>query len=106
MLTHDLDPIIDTVKVLKEFNNLCVASFLTTKNGFLSEKGITKQNLLSFAQICKSALESDLDDIVKLIYLRRNFEIIDDLGNEYQVLSNLFHKRKNLAQRIIIRNTS
>lgn len=94
MLTHDLDPIIDTVKVLKEFNNLCVASFLTTKNGFLSEKGITKQNLLSFAQICKSALESDLDDIVKLIYLRRNFEIIDDLGNEYQVLSNLFHKRK------------
>ena len=49
---------------------------------------------MSFAQICKSALESDLDDIVKLIYLRRNFEIIDDLGNEYQVLSNLFHKRK------------
>jgi ABC-type Mn2+/Zn2+ transport system ATPase subunit len=95
MLTHDLDPIIDTIKVLKEFNNLCVASFLTTKNGLLSEKGITKQNLLSFAQICKSALDSDLDDIVKLIYLRRNFEIIDDLGNEYQVLSNLFHKRKN-----------
>lgn len=94
MLTHDLDPVIDTVKVLKEFNNLCEANFLTTKNGLLSEKRITKQDLLSFAQICKSALESDSDDIVKLIYLRRNFEIIDDLGNEYQVLSNLFHKRK------------
>ena len=26
--------------------------------------------------------------------MRRHFEIIDDLGNEYQVLSNLFHKRK------------
>lgn len=94
MLTHDLDPIIDTVKVLKEFNNLCEANFLTTKNGLLTEKRIKKQNLLSFAQICKSALETDLDDIVKLIYLRRHFEIIDDLGNEYQVLSNLFHKRK------------
>lgn len=94
MLTHDLDPIIDTVKIIKEFNNLCVANFLSTKNGSLSEKRITKYDLLSFSQICKSALESNLDDIVKLIYLRRDFEIIDDLGIEYQVLSNLFHKRK------------
>lgn len=94
MLTHDLDPVIDTVKVLKEFNNLCEANFLTTKNGILTETKIKKQNLLSFAQICKSALESNLDEIIKLIYLRRHFEIIDDLGNEYQILSNLFHKRK------------
>jgi ABC-type Mn2+/Zn2+ transport system ATPase subunit len=94
MLTHDLDPVIDTVKVLKEFNNLCEANFLTTKKGILTETKIKKQNILSFAQICKSALESNLDEIVKLIYLRRHFEIIDDLGNEYQILSNLFHKRK------------
>lgn len=94
MLTHDLDPVIDTVKVLKEFNNLCEANFLSTKKGLLTEKRIKKQDLLSFAQICKSALESEIEDIVKLIYLRRYFEIIDDLGNEYQVLSNLFHKRK------------
>lgn len=94
MLTHDLDPIIDTVKVLKEFNNLCNANFLQTKNGILSETIIKKQNLLSFAQICKKALESEMNDIVKLIYLRRHFEILDDLGLEYQILSNLFHKRK------------
>lgn len=94
MMTHDLEPIIDTVKVLNEFNNLCEANFLTEKHGLLSEKRIKKQNLLSFAQICKSALKSELDDIVKLIYLRRHFEIIDDLDNEYEVLSNLFHKRK------------
>lgn len=94
MLTHDLDPVIDTVKVLKEFNNLCEANILTTKKGVLTETRIKKENLLSFAQICKNALESELDEIVKLIYLRRHFEIIDDLGNEYQILSNLFHKRK------------
>lgn len=94
MLTHDLDPVIDTVKVLKEFNNLCEANFLTTKKGILTETKIKKQNLLSFAQICKSALDSNLDEIIKLIYLRRHFEIIDDLGNEYEILSNLFHKRK------------
>jgi hypothetical protein len=96
MLTHDLDPIIDTVKVLKEFNNLCEANFLTTKKGILTETKIKKQNLLSFAQICKSALDSDMDEIIKLIYLRRHFEIIDDLGNEYEILSNLFHKRKRV----------
>ncbi|EMY3554997.1 hypothetical protein [Flavobacterium psychrophilum] len=95
MLTHDLDPIIDTVKVLNNlFNNVCEANFLNTKKGVLSETKIKKQNLLSFAQICKSALESELDVVVKLIYLRRHFEIIDDLGDEYQILSNLFHKRK------------
>lgn len=94
MLTHDLDPVIDTVKILKEFNNLCEANFLTTKKGILTETRIKKQNLLSFAQICKRALDSNLDEIIKLIYLRRHFEIIDDLGNEYQILSNLFHKRK------------
>lgn len=94
MLTHDLDPVIDTVKVLKEFKNLCEANFLTTKKGILSETRIKKNNLLSFAQICKSTLDSDLDEIIKLIYLRRHFEIIDDFGNEYEILSNLFHKRK------------
>jgi len=93
MLTHDLDPIIDTVKVLREFNNLSIANYITTSNGILSEKEIKKENLLSFAQICKKVIDSDIDDIVKLIYLRRHFEIIDDLGDEYEVLSNLFHKR-------------
>lgn len=93
MLTHDLDPVIDTVKVLKEFNNLCDSNYIFTKNGLLKEIIIKKQNLMSFSQICKSAVESNIDDIVKLVYLRRHFEIIDDLGNEYQVLSNLFHKR-------------
>ncbi len=95
MLTHDLDPVIDTVKVLNSlFNNICEANFLTTKKGVLTETRIKKQNLLSFAQICKSTLKTGLDGIVKLIYLRRHFEIIDDLGNEYQIISNLFHKRK------------
>lgn len=94
MLTHDLDPIIDTVKVLKEFNNLVEASFLLTTNGVLSETRIRKNNLLSFAQICNKVIESSIDDIIKLIYLRRHYEIVDDLGDEYEVLSNLFHKRR------------
>jgi ABC-type Mn2+/Zn2+ transport system ATPase subunit len=93
MLTHDLDPIIDTVKVIKEFSTLSVSKYLTTKDGILNETDIKKHNLMSFAQICNKVIKSNEDELIKLIYLRRHYEIIDDLGNEYEVLSNLFHKR-------------
>ena len=39
-------------------------------------------------------LESDCDDLIKLIYLRRHYEIMDNRGDVYQVLSNLFHRRE------------
>jgi len=93
MLTHDLDPVIDTVKVLKEFNNLSESKFISTNNGALKEIDIKKSDLMSFAQICNQVIFSNEDMIIKLIYLRRYYEVIDDLGNEYEVLSNLFHKR-------------
>ncbi|MBN7817778.1 hypothetical protein [Algoriphagus pacificus] len=93
MLTHDLDPVIDTVKILKEFSGISESKFIYSKDGKLLEKSITKNDLLTFSQICKKVIFSDADEIIKLIYLRRHHEVIDDLGNEYQVLSNLFHKR-------------
>lgn len=94
MLTHDLDPVIDTVKVIKEYSSICQAKYIFTSSGILNEIPITKHDLLTFAQICKNALQSNIPSIIKLIYLRRSYEIIDDLGNEYQTLSNLFHKRE------------
>ncbi|MES2826758.1 MAG: AAA family ATPase [Bacteroidota bacterium] len=93
LLTHDLDPVIDTVKVIREYSSICEAKYIYIDSGNLKEKLITKTNLLTFAQICKRALQSGIDEIIKLIYLRRHYEIIDDLGDEYQILSNLFHKR-------------
>ena len=36
------------------------------------------------------SLTLDSEDIIKLIHLRRHYEIMDDLGDAYQVLSNLF----------------
>lgn len=94
MLTHDVEPIIDTVKSLsKKFNNQTSASFLKLSGGQIIEEAIVKDDVLTFAQICKIALRSDKDEIIKLIYLRRYYEITDDKGNAYQVLSNLFHKR-------------
>jgi ABC-type multidrug transport system ATPase subunit len=93
MLTHDVEPIIDTIKSLsRKFGNQTSASFLRLSSGQISECGIVKDDVQTFSQICKNALVSGKDDIVKLIYLRRHFEIADNKGDAYQVLSNLLHK--------------
>lgn len=97
MLTHDMEPIIDTVKSLcHKFKNQTVASFLKITGGQLSEQDIKRDDVKTFSQICKNALNSDKDDIIKLIYMRRHFEIMDEKGDAYQVLSNLLHRRERL----------
>ena len=94
MLTHDVEPIIDTVKALShKFSNQTSASFLKLKAGNIAECPIEKNDIQTFVAICRNALLTEKDDIIKLIYMRRRFEIIDDKGNAYQVLSNLLHKR-------------
>jgi ABC-type Mn2+/Zn2+ transport system ATPase subunit len=94
MFTHDVEPIIDTVKSLSEkFSNQTSASFLQLKAGHVTEHGIAKGDIQPFSQICRNAVGSAKDDVIKLIYLRRHYEIADDKGDAYQVLSNLLHKR-------------
>lgn len=95
MLTHDIEPIIDSVKVLhKKFGNLTSACFISTTNNQVNELEITKGDLMSFSQICNQIIASDsINEIIKIIYLRRYYESIDDKSNEYEVLSNLLHKR-------------
>lgn len=41
-----------------------------------------------------------MDNIIKLIYLRRYFEITEEKGDAYQVLSNLLHKGNGQARGI------
>lgn len=94
MLTHDVEPIIDTVKSVKrQFNNKVVASYLRYDQGVITEKNISNNDIKTFAQICNDVLASEAKDVIKLIYLRRYFEILNDMGDAYQVLSNLLHKR-------------
>lgn len=101
MLTHDVEPIIDTVKALShKFNNHTSASFLKFKTGVIEELPIQKSDVQTFAEICSNALNSTKDDIIKLIYMRRRFEITDDKGDAYQVLSNLLHKGNNKVRGI------
>lgn len=94
MLTHDVEPIIDTLKSVRQmFSNQVTASYLRYSAGTITELPIRESDIMTFAQICKAVTESDCDDIIKLIYLRRNYEILDERGDAYQVLSNLFHRR-------------
>ncbi|TJS03504.1 AAA family ATPase [Escherichia coli] len=100
MLTHDVEPIIDTIRAVRQqFDNQVSAAYLRYSNGVITEQPISNSDIKTFAQICTSALQSVSDDIIKLIYLRRHYEILDDLGDAYQVLSNLFHKREFLEDR-------
>lgn len=94
MLTHDVEPIIDTLKSVRQmFNNQVMASYLRYSAGTITELPIRESDIMTFAQICKTVTESNCDDLIKLIYLRRHYEILDDRGDAYQVLSNLFHGR-------------
>ena len=95
MLTHDIEPVIDSVKaLLDKFKGQTIAHFIESKKWILSENLIENDNILTFTQICDSIIDDDEINIIsKLIYLRRNFEILNDKWDEYQILSDLFHKR-------------
>lgn len=96
MLTHDFDPIVDMMLNFKHiFNEIPPnACFLENKCGIISEKRIEKKDIKTFIEIAKENIDILDDNINKLIYLRRLYEINDSKGLEWNLLSNLFHKRK------------
>jgi energy-coupling factor transporter ATP-binding protein EcfA2 len=101
MLTHDIEPIIDLIKSLNHtFQPSPVAAFLKSRSGIIEEIQITKADVSSFAQICNENISCSADDVIKIIYLRRHYEIIDSKGLEYNLLSNLLHKRAQPVIRI------
>ena len=96
MLTHDIEPAIDVVKSTAGLfaSAKPVASFLSTKEGVISEVSITKDDIQTFAQICSRIVASDADTLIKAVYLRRHYEILDNMGMAYNLLASLLHKRE------------
>ncbi len=95
LLTHEFSTVIDVIYNMPyNFNPAPKAAFLTTKNGILQEKEIRKRDIKSFGEIAQENINSNIDSLNKLVYLRRLLEIqnIDRLA--WQLLSNIFHKRK------------
>jgi hypothetical protein len=96
MLTHDLEPAIDIVRISTSRLFTAanpVAHFLTSSQGTISEKPINKADIKSFGEVCDANISAASDDIIKCIYLRRKLEILGMSDSTYDVLSSLFHLR-------------
>lgn len=95
MMTHDLEPIIDVLHALpRRFQPLPVAAFMSLNAGKVDETPIAREDLSTFGRICDDNVLSSKNDVVRLVYLRRYFEVQNDKGLPYQLLSNLLHKRE------------
>lgn len=103
MLTHDIEPAIDVVKSTAGLfaNAKPEASFLSIKKGAISEVAIAKNDIQTFAQICGDIVASNADTLIKAVYLRRHYEILDNWGMEYNLLASLLHKRVQPTVKLI-----
>jgi len=95
MLTHDIEPAIDVVKsTAHKFKDpKPSATFLSCRQGEVKEATITGEDIRTFAKICKDIILENIDDVIKAIYLRRHYEIMDNVGLEYNLLASLLKGR-------------
>lgn len=95
LLTHEFNTVIDAIyNMPHNFSPTPIAAFLTTKQGILQEKEITKADIKSFGEIACTNIGSNMDSLNKLVYLRRLLEIENSDSLAWQLLSNIFHKRE------------
>lgn len=94
MMTHDLEPVIDILYNLPhKFDPLPSAAFLQSKNGTIVETPITRGDISTFGGICDENIARESSEVVKLVYLLRYYEVLNNKGRAYQLLSNLLKKR-------------
>lgn len=95
MLTHDIEPAIDVIKsTAKVFEGSHPsATFLSSRAGIVTEVPIKSSDIHTFAKICTEIVSAPGDNLIKSIYLRRFYEIMDNAGLEYNLLASLFKKR-------------
>lgn len=95
LLTHDLQPVIDTERSLARlFAGQTASSFLRLSRGTLDETPVRREDIQSFADICIDITTSNCLDIIKAIYLRRYLELISDRSDAYEVLANAIKGRQ------------
>ncbi len=96
MMTHDFEPIVDIIFHHSDiFNEVKPsANYLENTEGSLIEKPITRHDIKTFIDIAEENISTLEEQINKLIYLRRLYEITNKKGLAYHLLSNLFHKRE------------
>lgn len=102
MLTHDIEPAIDVIKsvgaVFRDAKPS--AAFLSSRGGVIKEVPIDRDDIQTFTKICKDNIDKLEDPLIKSIYLRRYFELLDDMGLEYNLLASLFKGRATPTLRL------
>jgi ABC-type lipoprotein export system ATPase subunit len=93
LLTHDFEPIIDMVFHHRDRFDIPSTYFLENNHGILTEKVIQKDNIKTFIDICNENIDKNVNNITKLVYLRRYYEVINEKNAPYHLISNLLHKR-------------
>lgn len=95
MLTHDIEPAIDVIKSTKDVFQGAQpsASFLSSRGGVVKEVSIARKDIQTFAKVCRANIATLQDPILKAIYLRRDYELRDEVGLEYNLLASLFKGR-------------
>lgn len=94
MLTHDLCPVIDALKVFyADFSPVPNVGYLECSNGVVSEKPVGREDLQNVRGVAESKVKNNsLEMIIRIVYLRRLIEIDgkkDSLA--YQLLSSILH---------------
>jgi len=93
LLTHDFEPVIDTIYNHSDFfQEKPEASFMENNNGILHEIPINKEDIISAPEIARRNIEK-ASLISQIIYLRRYIEIIHGKNFAWHLLSSLLHKR-------------
>lgn len=103
LLTHDIEPAIDVVGIGTSGQFQAArptVHFLSTRLGQVTEKVITKADLLTFSQVCDANIASSCDPIIKCIYLRRRYEVHGDRRDSYDLLSSLLHRRPHPTRKL------
>ncbi|BAQ34942.1 AAA family ATPase [Dehalococcoides sp. UCH007] len=94
LLTHDFEPIVDLVYHHTDRYEKPLAFFLENNTGKLIEKTISKEDIKTFIDINKFNISKDTHVLNKIVYLRRLFEILNEKGMGYELISNLIHRRE------------
>lgn len=106
LLTHEFNTVIDIIKVkIREINPRPVANFISTKHNVLSEKVISRDDISTARAIAKKNTNLNIDNLIKLIYVRRTKEMEDEKGLVWNMASSIFKKNPVPSIRIDEKNT-
>lgn len=93
LLTHDFEPIVDMIHHHRDRFKIPTAAFLENNSGELIEKLIERSDIQTFIELIHNNISEAEDNIQKLVYLRRLYEITNNKNMEYHIISSAIHKK-------------